>query len=200
MAQGDCEIITGGIVADCDSLNQVGGISRRIYVGMISQIDPDVLTFGTNGEITGFGLLTSETLKLFISDRFKQAARDEGVVADFGPGMFKHSVDFVHYFFSQEDIKHLEELCKAKQVFCIIETNSGQFKVYGLGNTALGYNNYGLKMETHTHTTGVLGTDDNTAKTTLSGEVPNKPMIYKPAQSGPATQDELDGMSEIASS
>jgi hypothetical protein len=200
MPQGDCENITGGVVATCDSLQQVGGIDRRIYVGQISQIDADIIAFDSDGGVSAFALNSGETLKLFISDEFKQAGRDEGVVAEFGPGMFKHSVDFVHYFFTQEDIKHLEELCKAKRVFCIIETNAGQFKVYGLGNNALGYRKYGLKMETHTHTTGVLGTDDNTAKTTLSGEVPNKPMIYKPLQSGTATLAELNGMSDIASS
>jgi hypothetical protein len=195
----DCDLLEQGVNTSCEAEGKVGGINKRIFVGQISNIDADVLAF-TDGAVSAFALLSGKTLKMFISDRFLQAGRDELVPNEFGRPTWKHIVDFVHMYWSQEDINALEQLARAKQLFCIIETNNGQFFVYGLGNTVLGYDNFGLKAETQTGTTGIKLADDVTGKTSLSGEVTNKPMLYKPTQDGAATAEELENMSEAFSS
>lgn len=195
----DCDLLEQGVNSTCEAEAKVGGINKRIFVGQISNIDSTVIDF-TDGAVSAFALTSGKTLKMFISDRFMQAGSDELVPNEFGRPNWKHMVDFVHQWWSQEDINALEQLARAKQLFCIIETNNGQFFVYGLGNTVLGYDNFGLKAETQTGTTGIKLADDVTGKTRLSGEVPNKPMLYKPNQAGATTAEELENMSEAFSS
>lgn len=196
---GDCELIDHGVNTNCDGLNKIGGINRRIFIGQLSQIDSNTLTFGSNGEVTAFALNAGETLKLFVSETFKQAGRNEMTKGDNGVVAWNHYVDLVHYWFSQRDVKSIENLNKARRLFAILEQNNGQFVVYGLGNTTAGYDSFGLSGETNTGTTGVLLTDDNTDKTTLSGMVLNKPMLYKPTQDAATNKTELEGMSLIES-
>ena len=195
-----CKPLEAGINTNCQKEGKVGGINKRIFVGDVNDIDSGVLDFDADGAVDAFALTSPGTLKMFVSDRFLQAGRDELVVNEFGPPVWKHAVDFVHMYWDQEDIKTLEQLARAKQLFVIVETNNGQFIVFGLGNTTLCYDNFGLKAEVQTGTTGVKISDDVTGKTTLSGEVPNKPMLYKPLQAGATTAQELEAMSEAFSS
>lgn len=199
----DCSIteILEGIDPSTCALNKVAGVNARIYVGEIKNINSATLAFDANGAVTTFAMATGTYLWQFISKKYKQAGRDELVPQD--PPVWNHFVDFVHYWFTQEEIRAIENLAKTEDVFCIIQENSGNIRVYGISNDSqLGYLNFGLSAKTggsQTGTTGVLLNDDNTDKTTLSGQVPNKPMLYKPTNTLAANIAELDGMSHIDS-
>lgn len=196
----EVEILEGIDPSSC-ALNKAAGVNKRIYVGMIKNVDPALLTIGVNGEITGFGMLAGTFLWQFISKRFKQAGRDELVAQD--PAVWNHFVDFVHYWFNQEELKAIEDLAKSDDLFCFVQENSGNIRAYGISNDSqLGYLNFGLSAKTggsQTGTTGVLLNDDNTDKTTLSGQIPNKPMLFRPASDLTTNVSFLDGLSHIDS-
>lgn len=192
-----CDALVTGIDDLCISLNKVGGVAKRIYVGQLNQIDEAVLAFGvTNGEVTAFGMSGLNTLKRFISKKFKNTGKDDLTPAENGAPTWKQSVELVHYWFSQVDIKALENLCKVDDLFAIVESNNGQLFVYGLSNSAsLGIDNFGLKAESQAATLGVALNDDTTTKTTLVGDIPNKPMLFIPLASLATNLVLLDGMS-----
>lgn len=188
-----CELLNRGIAAICDSLNGAGGVDERVYVGNIDDIDPNLLTFGTNGEITGFGLLPGKFLYQFVSKQYKNTGSNEFQPAENGPKIWKHKVDLVHYIFPQEDIETLENLSKSDKLFSFLETNKEQIKCYGISRT--GYQKFGLTVETQVGQEGVALGDDTTDKTTLSGMIKNKPMLYATEVSLDLMIAELDGMS-----
>lgn len=170
------------------------GINGRVWIGMIADIDTTTLTFGTDGDVTAFGLNSGASLKKFVSRRYKQTARHENVKGENGRVTYNHFVDLVHYINNQEDVAALEELNEAEDLFCIVQLNSGKVKVYGLGRPDV--SGYGLSGGEGGQTEGVAIGDDNTDKTTLSGELPNKPMFYKPSASLASIISELDVLTD----
>lgn len=196
----ECSYLIKGQIPDCDSLKKPSGINKRIYIGEVDDIDPAIITFGTEGEITAFGLLSGATLKPFVSTRYKQAGRSSLVANEFGANTFNHFVDMVSYESAQGDVKALQDLAVADGVFAIIEQNDGRFWAYGIGykdGLPLAFDNFGLKAETQEATTGVLLNDDNTTKTTLSGIHPNRPMAFIPANDNAANIALLDSLVEV---
>lgn len=190
-----CQRLEKGINPGCEALQKEGGIDKRIYVGEVADIA--TLTIGSDGEITAFALSGGKTLKLFISKKMKQAGRDELVTSEEGPAIWKHSVDLVHYWFTPEELLQIENLCKADDLFCIVEQNNGQLRAYGLAKSQ--YDSFGLRAESNAGTTGIQLNDDTSDKTTLSGNIKNKPLIYSTQTTLAAMITELDNASLIES-
>lgn len=42
------------------------GINGRVWIGMVADIDTTTLTFGTDGDVTAFGLNSGASLKKFV--------------------------------------------------------------------------------------------------------------------------------------
>lgn len=173
---------------------QPAGINGRVWVGMVADIDTTTLTFGADGEISAFGLAAGKSLKKFVSRRYKQTARHENVRGENGLVTYNHFVDLVHYINTQEDIAALEELNEAEDTFVLVQTNSAKIKAYGIGRPDV--TGYGLSGGEGGQTEGVAIGDDNTDKTTLSGELPNKPMMFKPSATLAANIAELDALTD----
>lgn len=177
------------------------GVKPVTYIGNVSDIDPASLTFGPNGEITGFGLRAGASLYKFESKRFKQAGRWEKAKAENDSTVFNQFFDLVNYISTQEDIAAIEQLDKADDIFVIAQLNSGKLQTWGIGRDDNGsYDGFGLSLSGGGGTTGVNLGDDNSDKTTLSGEFPNIPMFFKPAVSLALNIAALDALTNCDSS
>ena len=188
-----CSYLTLGLDPSCEALKKLGGVNKRVWIGQIDDID--TITFGVDGEITAFTLLAGKTLKAFIGKKEKHQGTYE-LTAGETINLFNQSVVLALYFESDLERKAINELVNVEDMFVFIETNSGVIETYGIANsTSLGYDNFGLKATAGTgNGTGVLINDETTYRVTLSGNVPNLPMLYKPASPLASVIADLDAM------
>ena len=175
-----CSFLTIGLDPTCEALKKLGGANKRIWIGQISDID--TVTFGVDGEITAFTLLTGKSLKAFIGKKEKHQGTYE-LTAGETVNLFNQAAILALYFETDLERKAVNELVNVEDMFAMIETNAGSIEVFGISNSSvLGYDNFGLKATAGTgNGTGVLINDDTVYRVTLSGNVPNLPMRYKPA-------------------
>lgn len=176
----NCSFLTLGLDPSCEALKKLGGLNKRVYVGQISDIDS--VTFGVDGEITGLTLLLGATLKKFIGKKEKHQGTYELTAGD-TINLFNQAVILALYFEFDVERKAVNELVNVEDMFVLVETNAGHIEAYGIANsTSLGFDNFGLKATAGTgNGTGVLINDDTVYRVTMSGNVPNLPMLYKPA-------------------
>lgn len=188
-----CSFLTVGLDPSCEALKKLGGVNKRIYIGQIDDID--TITFGVDGEITAFTLTTGKSLKAFVGKKEKHQGTYE-LTAGETINLFNQSVILGLYFESDEERKAINELVNVEDMFAFVETNSGVIETYGIANsTTLGYDNFGLKATAGTgNGTGVLINDDTIYRVTLSGNVPNLPMLFKPATALATNLTELDSI------
>lgn len=189
----NCSFLTMNLDPSCEALKKIGGVNKRIYIGQISDID--TITFGGDGEITAFTLLAGKFLKTFIGKKEKHQGTYELTVGE-TVNLFNQAVILALYFEKDEERMAVNELVNVEDMFCFVETNSGVIEGYGLSNSSLlGYDNFGLKATAGTgNGTGVLINDDTVYRVTLSGNVPNLPMLYKPASPLASAIADLDAM------
>jgi len=176
-----CSFLTMGLDPTCEALKKIGGVNKRVYIGQISDID--TITFGNDGEITVLTLNTGASLKPFVGKKEKHQGTYE-LTAGETINLFNQSVILGLYFESDVERAAINELVNVEDMFAFVETNSGVIETYGISNsTILGYDNFGLKATAGTgNGTGVLLNDDTIYRVTLSGNVPNLPMLFQPAQ------------------
>lgn len=181
-----CSYLTQNLDPTCDALKKIGGVNKRVWIGQLDDID--TITFGTNGEILTFSLLAGKTLKDFIGKKEKHQGTYE-LTAGETINLFNQSVILALYFESDAERKAINELVNVEDMFVFVETNSGVIETYGIANDTtplqsnLAYNAFGLKATAGTgNGTGVLINDETTYRVTLSGNVPNLPMLFQPAQ------------------
>lgn len=189
-----CSFLTVGLDPSCEALKKLGGVNKRVYIGQLSDID--TITFGVDGEITALTLLLGATLKRFYGKKEKNQGTYE-LVAGETINLFNQSAILALYFDSDAERTAVNQLVNVEDMFVFIETNAGNIEAYGIANsTALGYDNFGLKATAGTgNGTGILINDDTAYRVTLSGNVPNLPMLYAPANSLAVNLAALDAMS-----
>lgn len=189
-----CSFLTVGLDPSCEALKKLGGVNKRVYIGQLSDID--TITFGVDGEITALTLLVGATLKQFIGKKEKNQGTYELVAGD-TINLFNQSAILALYFDSDAERAAINQLVNVEDMFCIYETNAGHLEVMGIANSStLGYDNFGLKATAGTgNGTGILINDDTSYKVTLSGNVPNLPMLFEPANTLAANITYLDSIS-----
>jgi hypothetical protein len=187
MASTNCVELLQGIDPNCDALNKVGGIDKRVWIGQLSQLTG--YTTDVDGYINTVTLAVissiQQTLKKFIGKKLKHAATFEGVVGE-NVNTINQSLALSLYYSTPAERAAIEALFNSDDVFVFVEGNYGGIEVYGI---ELGLNGSAL--------TGGLQTllNDNTAViVTLSGEQMGLPLQFKV---GTLAQDKayLDGIS-----
>lgn len=188
-----CSYLTLGLDPSCEALKKLGGVNKRVWIGQIDDIAS--ITFGVDGEITALTLAMGKTLKAFIGKKEKHQGTYE-LTAGETINLFNQSVTLALYFESDLERKAVNELVNVEDMFVFVETNSGVIESYGIANsTSLGYDNFGLKATAGTgNGTGILINDETAYRVTLSGNVPNLPMLYKPASPLASAIADLDSM------
>jgi hypothetical protein len=175
-----CNFLTIGLDPSCEALQGLGGVNKRIWIGAINDID--TITFGTNGEVTALTLVTGSSLKAFIGKKEKHQGTYELTAGD-TVNLFNQSVILALYFNDDLERKAINELVNAEDMFGLVQTNAGGIEVYGIANNSnFDFRSFGLEATAGTgNGTGVLINDDRVYRVTMSGNVPNLPMLFKPA-------------------
>jgi hypothetical protein len=175
-----CNFLTRNLIPSCEALQAVGGVNLLIRVGQLDDID--TITFGADGEIVTFSLLTGKSLKAFSGKKEKHQGTYE-LTAGETVNLFNQSAILALYFRNDAERSAVNELVNSENMFAFLQTNDGVIEAYGISNKALlDFASFGLEATAGTgNGTGVLINDDKVYRVTLSSNVPNLPMTYKPA-------------------
>lgn len=176
-----CNFLTRNLIPSCEALQGIGGVNPLIRVGQLDDID--TITFGADGQILTFTLLTGKSLKAYSGKKEKHQGTYELTPGE-TVNLFNQSAILALYFRSDPERAAVNELVNGENLFAFIQTNDGVIEAYGISNKALlDYASFGLEATAGTgNGTGVLINDDKVYRVTLSGNVPNLPMTYKPLQ------------------
>lgn len=173
-----CNFLTIGLDPSCEALQGLGGVNKRIWIGAIADID--TITFSANGDVLTFSMVTGSSLKAFIGKKEKHQGTYELTAGD-TVNLFNQSVILALYFNDQVERKAINELVNAEDMFAFVQTNAGGIEMYGVAsNPDYDFASFGLEATAGTgNGTGVLINDDRVYRVTMSGNVPNLPVLYK---------------------
>lgn len=152
-----CNELTRGIDPNCDALRKPGGLNKRVYIGLLS--DLDAVTSAVTGEVTGFTFALTKGLVKFIGKTEKHNTAMTLEVGD-NFNLRNHAVNLVAYYSTQEELMALDELIDAEGLFMVAETNSGELEVWGM-NKGTNWMNFGLKAASVEGGSGTVKLDSN---------------------------------------
>jgi hypothetical protein len=181
--------------ASCDAVKKVGGIKSRFYIGQ----KPDIATctFGTHGEITALTLASGKFLNRFEGVQYKNTGSFETIVNE-TRNLFNQTFTGILFYHTQTDLEAIEKILISDRLFVIAETESGEFKAYGIDknpfNAADLGKNRGLNVSAGTGSDGVVLADNTGVTITLVGELYNPVKMFKPASTLAENETYLNGL------
>jgi len=164
-----CNELTRGIDPNCDALRKPGGLNKRVYIGVLS--DLTAVTFGTNNAITALTFAADKGLVKFIGKREKHNTAMTLEVGD-NFNLRNHAVNLVAYYSTPAELEALDELIDVEGLFMVAETNSGELEVWGM-NKGGNFANFGMKaasveggsgaaiLDSNVYTLGFTGNHEN---------------------------------------
>lgn len=149
--------ISAGIGVDCSDLRRVGGVKKRVWI-----YNTDGVTYTTNvsGYITAISFPTYEGLYAFEGKKNSHSAGESLVNQEGANKFFQHDLVLKLFLTNPTDQEVVENLAVAS-VCAIVETNNGEFVLYGKDN--------GLDLTAMTQNSGQAGASDTTATLTFAG-------------------------------
>lgn len=187
-----CSPLTASLSLSCAASQKVSGVAKAVYFGHVSEIT--TCTFATDGDIATFALTASKYLYKYES-KHEKITGTYNVVAGDNVNLFEQSIQIPLYHATQAEKAKIQALCKADDLFCIIQELSGKLVVYGINNTTTGdFDEYGLKTTAGEGGTGTAINDPNAYTVTLTRILPNMPMDYKPGTALATNIAALDAM------
>jgi hypothetical protein len=171
-----CASLSLGVQATCAGVKKVGGINKRIWLGLLEDLAS--VTYGTGNIVTGFTFKTDKGLVVYDGRKEKNSS---GVELEVGENLnFRNqSLIMLVYTETAAQLTTLDQLLDTEQLFAVVEPNSGPLEVYGLNLTD--YAGYGLKATAYTRNSGVVLNDSSAHTVTLSGAHTNLELHYAPA-------------------
>ena len=171
-----CAALTKGVQATCAGVKKVGGINKRIWLGLLEDLAS--VTYGTGNIVTAFTFKTDKGLVTYDGRKEKNSA---GIELEVGENLnFRNqTVTMLVYTETAAQLTTLDELLDTEQLFAIIEPNSGPLEIWGLNKTD--YTGFGLKPTAYTKNTGVVLNDSSAHTVTLSGAHTNLELHYNPS-------------------
>ncbi len=171
-----CAELLAGLDPSCEALNKIGGVAKRVWIGQVDQ-RASYTVDGTSKAVNTVLMKELSTGVFYQLFKFigKRDKHDFGAVGTGGENAptYEHTGILTLYAFSQLEQNKIEDLFKADDLFCFIETYSGQIKVYGIDK---GLNGTNLEVKE-----GVLPNDPTSIKVTLVGIEMKMPMIFNTA-------------------
>ena len=188
-----CAELLTGIEGTCDAIKRPGGLDKRVWIGVVSDLTAITQTANTN-EITAFTFAATKGLKKFIGRNEKHSGT-VGFEAGDNVNIIPQELSLVLYVKSAAERKSLDDLLKVNDncLFVIVETNAGQLEVWGI-NKSTNFNNFGLKPSGNQGSTGVMLNDSTAFTVTLSGKLLNSPLLYKEATAIETAIGEIDAL------
>ena len=169
----DCIDILRSIGATCISLNQIGGVDKRVWVTQLNQIES--YTFDSNGYVNS--LVTKEInttnyryeLAQIIGKKNTHSGNYEGVVGE-NVSFVKHNAVLKIYTDSPSDRDKVIDLFDAQEIVILFENSNGKIELYGLEK--------GLDGSALVGGTGTEMQDDTAVTITLTGDQNKLPYFF----------------------
>ena len=169
----DCIDILRSIGATCSSLNQIGGVDKRVWVTQLNQIES--YTFDSNGYLNS--LVTKEynnsnyryELAQIVGKKNTHSGNYEGVVGA-NVSFVKQNAVLKIYTDTPSDRDKVVELFDAQELVIFFENNNGKIEVYGLDK--------GLEGSALVGGTGTEMQDDTAVTITLTGDQNKLPYFF----------------------
>lgn len=167
----NCNDLLSGIDPACDALNKVGGVNKRVWIGLKANISYTVdgegyvtaITMGTSGSI-------STKLYKFIGKRDKNSFSFP-LTAGENINTFNHTAVMQLYYSTPSDLEALNQLANSDDLVVFMQGNDDKIYVLGLDK--------GLNASAGEGGSGVLLNDSTAYTLTLSGEQTEAPRIFR---------------------
>lgn len=172
-----CNELTRGIDPDCNATRKPGGLNKRIYIGLLS--DLTAVTFGTGNLVTALTFAATKGLIKFIGKREKH---NSVMALEIGENfsLRNHGVNMVAYYNTALELEALDSLIDVEGAFMIVETNSGELEVWGM-NKGANFANFGLKASAIDGGSGTAIVDSNIYTLAMNGNHENLQLYFDDA-------------------
>jgi hypothetical protein len=170
-----CNVLTKGINPNCEATRKPGGLNKRVYVGLLSDLAS--VTFGTGNIVSALSFNDDAGLVKFIGKREKHnTAMTLEVGENFN--LRNHAVNLVAYYNTSAELEALDQLIDVEGAFMIAETNSGEIEVWGM-NIGSNFANFGLKASAIEGGSGTAIVDSNIYTLSMTGNHENLQAYFK---------------------
>jgi hypothetical protein len=165
-----CNDLIAGLSPDCDALNKVGGVNKRVYIGLKNNITTSVDTAGYVNSISmaTVGSLASKLYK-FTGKRDKNSAMWP-ITAGENVNTFKHTAVLELFYSNPTQLLSIQSLINSDDCVVFMQQNDGKIICLGL--------EIGLNASAAEGGTGTLLNDTTGYKITLSGEQTIMPQYF----------------------
>lgn len=166
-----CNDLLSGIDPACDALNKVGGVNKRVWIGLKDNISytldgngyVDSITMGTNGSLPTY-------LYKFIGKRDKNSFSFP-LTAGENINTFNHTAVMQLYYSTPAELEALNQLANSDNLVVFMQGNDDKIYILGLGK--------GLMATAGEGGSGTLLNDSTAYTLTLSGEETAAPNIFR---------------------
>lgn len=190
-----CNELIRGINPNCEATRKPGGLNKRLYLGLLS--DLDAVTFGAGNLVTNF---TFKQDKGFVKVIGKREKHNSDMTLEVGENfnLRNHAINAVIYYNTPEELEALDAIIDAEGAFIVAETNAGELQVWGV-NKGANFLNFGLKAATIEGGSGTVKTDSNIYTLGMTGNHENLQLYFDTStEQAPKTLaeniDVLDGL------
>jgi hypothetical protein len=169
-----CNELIRGLAPNCDATRKPGGLNKRIYIGLLS--DLTAVTFGDGNLVTGF---TFAATKGFITFTGKREKHNSAMTLEVGENfsLRNHGINLVAYYNLPEELEALDSLLDVEGAFVVVETNSGELEVWGM-NKGSNFANFGLKASALDGGSGTAIVDSNIYTLGMTGNHENLQLYF----------------------
>lgn len=169
-----CNELTKGINPNCEATRKPGGLNKRLYIGLLT--DLDAITFGAGNLVTGF---TFKAGKGFIKVIGKREKHNSTMALEVGDNfsLRNHGINAVVYYNTPLELEALDALIDVEGAFVVAETNAGELECWGI-NKGSNFGNFGLKASAVEGGSGTAITDSNIYTLSLAGNHENLQLYF----------------------
>jgi hypothetical protein len=169
-----CNELTRGINPNCEATRKPGGLNKRVYIGLLSDLTGAV--FGAGNQVTGLSFATG---KGFVTFTGKREKHNSAMALEAGENfnLRNHGINLVAYYNTAEELEALDGLLDVEGAFVIVETNSGELEVWGM-NKGANFANFGLKASSIDGGSGSAISDSNLYTVALNGNHENLQLYF----------------------
>ena len=160
--------LTNNIDFDCTSI-MAGGLKTRVYIGTLDEIAS--YTYDANGYIKSFTFTPTAGKGLYevVSSKASHSASTDIARNEGGNPSHTHTVTLRVFEGNPDITERIEEMSKS-DLFAIVETTDGDFRVYGLA--------LGLNIASAPQDSGNVPSADVRRTIVLASEEPNAPQWF----------------------
>ena len=169
-----CNELLRGIDPNCEATRKPGGLNKRLYIGLLS--DLTAVSFGTGNLVTG---LTFAANKGFVKVIGKKEKHNSVMALEAGENfnLRNHGINAVIYYNTPAELESLDALLDVEGAFIVAETNAGELEVWGM-NKGSNFANFGLKASSIEGGSGTVITDSNIYTLGMTGNHENLQLYF----------------------